>query len=174
MPGKNFVHFSGDGQGQTVYVEYTEDSTSEDPIVRISGNALSGSYDQVVHINNIDPNRASYAELCALMGHKAKTGEYKPEFGLIMPVPMGVDRGDFSKPLDFMRKIRAWVGDTPRFGFPKAQKEYENLLAIYDKILSELAQPKRPGNAEDLRDYAGNSQVITSALMAFMKTPVIE
>ena len=40
---------------QTVYVEYTADSTQEDPIVQISGTADSGTFDFLCHINDIDP-----------------------------------------------------------------------------------------------------------------------
>ena len=60
--GKN-VLCSGEHYGQSYTVEYTPDSTDEDPIVRISGTANSGEFDFTCHIRDIDPSNASYVEV---------------------------------------------------------------------------------------------------------------
>ena len=47
------------GKFQEFCAHYTEDSTPEDPIVRISGVANSGPFDLIRHINDIDPANAA-------------------------------------------------------------------------------------------------------------------
>ena len=37
---------------------------------------MSGSYEEVVHINDIDPTNATYPELCALLAHQQRIGAY--------------------------------------------------------------------------------------------------
>ena len=80
LPNENTV-FSGSHAGQnhtmqTIYAEYTADSTPEDPIVRVTGASDSGPYDFTCRIKDIDPSNASYAELAALFGYLQKTGAY--------------------------------------------------------------------------------------------------
>ncbi len=113
IPGPNCVYSGGDGLGQTAYAEYTDASTESDPIVRITGHSLSGDYDETIHINDIDPENATYPELCALLGHQQKTGVYQPEHGMIMGVPLGVDRGDFSQAQNFMKKNKRFHRSQP-------------------------------------------------------------
>ncbi len=88
MPGENCIYTGGWMGGrifQNIYVEYTEDATAEDPIVRITGEADGGSFDFVCRINDIDPSNASYAEMTALYGHLIHTGEYKGAGGAVTP-----------------------------------------------------------------------------------------
>ena len=70
MLSKDCIYSGGGYGGQSVNVMYTIDSTAEDPIVKIFGTSMSGSYEEVVHINDIDPTNATYPELCALLAHQ--------------------------------------------------------------------------------------------------------
>ncbi len=97
LPKEGTIYSGGRGSGNTVYAEYTAESTAEDPVVRIKGEAAGGAYEFTCHINDIDPTRASYAELCALWGHLKETGQSGDvELGYpYTPVlPYGIDVGD--------------------------------------------------------------------------------
>ena len=76
MLDEQCIYSSTAADGQSVHVMYEEDSTPEDPVVRIFGNSQSGEYEEIVHINEIDPSNATYPELCALLAHKNRTGVY--------------------------------------------------------------------------------------------------
>lgn len=63
------------GEGGTVNVKYHEDSTEEDPIAIAWGVDSNGKeYRQVIHLNDVDPNHATPAEMIALKSHLAKMG----------------------------------------------------------------------------------------------------
>lgn len=135
IPGANCVYSGGDGLGQTAYAEYTDDSTQSDPIVRISGHSLSGDYEKMVHLNEIDPNHASYPELCALLGHQQKIGVYQPKHGMILGVPLDVDRGDYSQPQNFTQKISGSIAYNRRNGNLSMANLGEALLRCYERFI---------------------------------------
>ena len=102
------VYSGGIGEGyQTVYAEYTEDSTEENPIVRILGRDINGEYEFIRHINDIDPTQASYAEMCALFGHLQKTGQFTrgPGSTHTNVLSFGIRIGSVTQRQDFMGKI---------------------------------------------------------------------
>lgn len=95
--------------GQNLFVEYAENSTPEDPIVRIRATSNGKSYDFTRHINDIDPSNASYAEMGALVGHLKQIGEYNESIdnGLAFsPLPMGYEVGNYMQKQNFMAGIR--------------------------------------------------------------------
>lgn len=101
--------YSGSLRGtQTVYAEYTPDSTAEDPVVRIRGNDYDGEFDFICHINDIDPTNASYAEMCVLFGHLQKTGQIPIEanlYGYFNVLPCGINAGDVTQKMNYMTAI---------------------------------------------------------------------
>lgn len=73
------------GVGGEVHVKYDESTTDEDPVVIAWGKDSKGNpYEEKIHLNNVDPNNASPAEMIALNAHLAKTG-IKPEAGKAGP-----------------------------------------------------------------------------------------
>ncbi len=83
--------------GQSVSVSYTEDSTAEDPIVRVTGASLSGKFDFTCHINDIDTRNASYAELFALSQHQKHTQGVSSVQNLMRPYQTGAVSGDITQ-----------------------------------------------------------------------------
>jgi len=121
---------------QTVYVEYTADSTQEDPIVQISGTADSGKFDFICHINDIDPTRASYAEMAALYAHLRKSGACPNTPGLARePVlPFGCyEYGDFMEKQDFISRISA-LTTSRQFGVSGILNA-KALLGLYEDFI---------------------------------------
>lgn len=137
LPGENCVYtggIKGNRIHQNVYVEYTEDSSADDPVVRISGEADSGSFDFVCHINDIDPRNASYAELSALYGHLVKTGEYCGTGGAV--TPFGYEffgARDILKKQDFIAGISA-LSISDRIG-PRGQADAKYMLSVYQNFM---------------------------------------
>ena len=162
--------YSSTGQnGQSVHVMYEENSTAEDPIVRIFGNSLSGEYEKIVHINDIDPTNASYSELCALLAHKARTGEYTPEKGtLLSPLPIGIDRGDYSQKLNYVQMVNDYVSSNQQHGHLWLASSGEDLLDFYNQHLAEQSQKSLEHQKTSLEslciDYLGKLRVGTLEL----------
>lgn len=106
LPGENCIFSGGRGMTQSVYVEYTKDSTPENPIVRITGMADSGAFDYTMRIRDIDPTNANYAEMCALYGHQREIGAISSfQTDTIAPVPVGTEVGDFMQRRNYMEAI---------------------------------------------------------------------
>lgn len=123
------------GGFQEFCAHYTEDSTPEDPIVRISGVADSGPFDFICHINDVDPANASYAELAALRGHLAKTGQGVTDTG---PLPHTMEfREDVTWKYDFISGIRDSL-NRPSHIIPTAASiaGANELLALYQNHTS--------------------------------------
>lgn len=138
LPGEDCVYtggIKGNRINQNVYVEYTDDSSADDPVVRISGEADSGSFDFVCHINDIDPRNASYAELSALYGHLVKTGEYRSSTGGAV-TPYGYEffgSRDMLKKQDFIAGISALsVSDRIE---PHGRADAKYMLRVYQNFI---------------------------------------
>ncbi len=105
---ENTLYSGSLGGTQTVYAEYTPDSTNEDPVARIRGNNHDGEFDFICHINDIDPANASYAEMCALFGHLQKTGQIPSETYLhqhLNVLPFGTNTGDVTQKMNYITAI---------------------------------------------------------------------
>lgn len=130
----------GGGDVQTYEVEFTEDSTEEDPIVRIQGTASGGAFDFTRHIRDVDPTNASYAELAALNRWLCRTGAYQTKFstqaGSVLPCRM--DCGDISKKRDFLGELRRFLASAsdpshyPKYG-PDIYGYARELLGVYEE-----------------------------------------
>lgn len=164
MLNEKCIYSGGGPNGQSVHVMYEAGSTAEDPIVRIFGNSQSGEYEKVVHINDIDPADATYPELCALLAHKTRTGEYTPEKGtLLMPLPVGVEQGDYSQKFDYVQMIKDYVSSNKQNGHLWLASSGESLLEFYDSYLAKLSQKSEDHTENPLEslciDYEGRLRV---------------
>ena len=134
------VYSGGIGQGgQTVYAEYTDGSTEEDPIVRILGRDINGEYEFIRRINDIDPAQASYAELCALFGHLQKTGQFTRGPGSMHTnvLPYGISIGNVTQRQDFMSKISTMTASQM---FDRSNRDEARLLL---KLYQDFIQAKK-------------------------------
>lgn len=168
MLGPNGLYSGGDGNGQTVYAQYTKDSTPEDPIVRISGNSHSGKYDKVVHLNDIDPSNASYAEMCALIGHQKATGAYQGTSpgGFLMPLPLDVPRGDYASRQDFVGKIQDSISHNRQYGNHQMADTGSSLLSFYQALMASKTKSVPETQFEQLKGFAEHRQAVDFALFS--------
>ena len=169
MLDEQCIYSSTAADGQSVHVMYEENSTPEDPVVRIFGNSQSGAYEEIVHINEIDPSNATYPELCALLAHKNRTGEYTSgEKRLLDPVPFGMDRGNYSERGNFVQKIREYSSGNQQSGgyWVSTTGDGESLLDFYNQYMEELLKNAKKTQASVLDalsiDCMGRLRVTTT------------
>ena len=167
MLDEQCIYSSTAADGQSVHVMYEENSTPEDPVVRIFGNSQSGAYEEIVHINEIDPSNATYPELCALLAHKNRTGEYTSgEKRLLDPVPFGMDRGNYSARGNFVQKIREYSSGNQQNGGYWVSTTGKGLLDFYDQYMEELLKNAKKTQASVLDvlsiDCMGRLRVTTT------------
>lgn len=150
--------YSGGGRnGQSVHVFYTEDSTPEDPIVQIFGTSTSGDYKEVIHLNDIDPTNATYAELCALLAHQNRIGAYTPGGNkLLRPTPLQMDSVDYSKRMDYVSLIRDQL---QRSDFVDVTNSTQELLDFWEQYLAESAETSKEFVLPDQIDLLGRFRI---------------
>lgn len=167
MLDEQCIYSSTAADGQSVHVMYEEGSTPEDPVVRIFGNSQSGEYEEIIHINEIDPSNATYPELCALLAHKNRTGEYTSgEKRLLDPLPFGMDRGNYSARGNFVQKIREYGSGNQQSGGYWVSTTGKGLLDFYDQYMEELSKNAKKTQASVLDalsiDCMGRLRVTTT------------
>lgn len=147
---ENTLYSGSLGGTQTVYAEYTPDSTEEDPVARIKGNDNNGEFDFICHINDIDPANASYAEMCALFGHLQKTGQIPPEASSCVGfnvLPCGINTGNVTQRMNYMTAINRMTtsqmfSESNRTAAKILLKMYQNFIdtkTVTDTV--ELSEP---------------------------------
>lgn len=144
-PGPGCI-FSGGGGGQSAYIEYTADSTPDDPVVRISGRAWSGDYVQTVRLSEIDPRNATYPEMCALLAHQKYLdggildngmSVFKPETEYQYRLPAGIDACDFTQRRDFMALIEKDIAENSESGGVEQADIGKYILDFFERFLEQ-------------------------------------
>ena len=70
MKTDDMIYSGGNGTGLSYYIKYAPDSTEEDPTVIAKGVDENGNaFEQTIHINKINPHRATLVEMRALEAH---------------------------------------------------------------------------------------------------------
>lgn len=162
MWSEDTIYYGMDGSNQDVHVTLTEDSTEDDPIVRIKGHSASGEFDFTRHIKDIDPSNASYAEMCALIGWEERINPSGKK-GLLMPTPLGMNVGNVTQKQNFVGLSSRYLA-SGKFSQSIADQTKE-LLELYQKLM----QSNRPA-ADDFQLYASCRRASDSALAGLIKT----
>ena len=158
MWSEDTVYYGMDGSNQDVHVTLTEDSTEDDPIVRIKGHSASGEFDFTRHIKDIDPSNASYAEMCALIGWEERINPSGKK-GLLMPTPLGMDVGNVTRKQNFVDLSSRYLA-SGMFG-PTIADQTEKLLELYQKLML-----SKDSSANDIQTYIACRQVNDISLIS--------
>lgn len=158
MWSEDIVYYGMDGSNQDVHVTLTEDSTEDDPIVRIKGHSASGEFDFTRHIKDIDPSNASYAEMCALIGWEERINPSGKK-GLLMPTPLGMDVGNVIRKQNFVDLSSRYLA-SGMFG-PTIADQTEKLLELYQKLML-----SKDSSANDIQTYIACRQVNDISLIS--------
>ena len=145
---ENTLYSGSLGGTQTVYAEYAPESTEEDPVARIKGNTNDGEFDFICHINDIDPAKASYAEMCALFGHLQKTGKIPPEASSCAGfnvLPCGINTGNVTQRMNYMTAISRMT--TSQMFSESNRTAAKILLKMYQGFIDRKKDRMAPLNA---------------------------
>ncbi len=161
---ERFLGCYGDGYGQQVLAEYTEDSTQEDPIVRLRGKSFTGDFDYTVHLNEIDPSHAAVPELYALWRHeKTDTGE-----GTFFLPPGVGDACSFQERYGLTGMVGRYAGTCRAQGYLSYALSAEGLLRFYQKFMEKRAQEQYDGYLDALLDAVVEPEITTEQWLALI------
>lgn len=187
LPNENCIYSSGTGDGQNIYVAYTADSRDDDPIVRIRGTASNGSmFDFIKHINEINPQNASYAEMCALIGYQNDIGAYSAPNRILSPITPGTEIGDYLEKRNFVDILQSNASN-PSFS-SSIQKTAQTLQSLYTEWMQEPVEELRQeltnkyydtsyadkpipteSQLSELKDKYGNAQFTKEQYQSFLQ-----
>ena len=162
MWSEDTVYYGMDGNNQDVHVTLAEDSTEDDPIVRIKGHSASGEFDFTRHIKDIDPSNASYAEMCALIGWEERINPSGKK-GLLMPTPLGMDVGNVTQKQNFVNLSSRYLA-SGKFS-PSIADQTKELLELYRRLM----ESNHPA-PDDFQMYASCRLANDLALARMIKT----
>ena len=100
------------GSHFNAFVDWSENSTEENPIMRVRGWDADGDFEAEVAINNIDPRRASLIEMFALNGYLRANGEPTVRlFSSDLGEQAGQDGITGSTPINVLAPLRERLAD---------------------------------------------------------------
>ncbi len=128
--------------GETIHMKYDPSSTDADPVIYAWGKNADGStYEQKIHINQIDPRNATAIEITALHAHQG-TCTFDSEFAVATAASaFGIhEKMDYKQFLDdFMDMRQKAMGAAGSTGSPE-KMDYKELIDDYMNTLAKAMQ----------------------------------
>ena len=127
MKTDDMLYSGGNGTGLSYYIKYADSSTPEDPTVIAKGVDENGQeFEQLIHINDIDPRNATIVEMHALEGH---TGTEKRYGFTSLPLSAG-SLGAYERK-NFINMFEASIKDLTMLRANKAAAYYKQSVQAY-------------------------------------------
>lgn len=127
MKTDDMLYSGGNGTGLSFYIQYAENSTDEDPTVVAKGVDENGKeFEQTIHINDIQPQRASVVEMHAL---EAYLGVDKN--GGLTSLPMGTGMMGLHDRADFMGLFEKQISDMTLLKQQKTAAYYRQSMQAF-------------------------------------------
>jgi len=149
------------GDEQSVHIQLTKDTTEENPVLRITVRYYDKEYDFTRNVKEIDPQNATYAEMCALASWENKIGNLPIYKGALRVVPVGMEIGDVMQKQNFAARCSSYIA-SGKFG-PNITAQAKDMLGFYQKVIAN-------GNFSnyDTKDSTASRRAMDEALQELM------
>ncbi|MCM1134249.1 MAG: hypothetical protein NC400_01620 [Clostridium sp.] len=132
MKTDDMLYSGGNGTGLSFYIKYAENSTEADPTVVAKGVDENGrEFEQIIHINKINPKNATIVEMRAL---EAYTGVDKN--GGLSSLPMETGTMRLNDRRDFFDMFRQQIRDMELLRQSKTADYYRYSMQVYLDFLN--------------------------------------
>lgn len=141
MKTDDMLFSGGYGSGLSFYIKYAESSTDEDPTIVARGVDENGNeFEQVIHINDINPRSATLVQMHAL---EAYLGVDKNDGLSSLPKGVG-DMGLYDR-ADFMDMFRQTLRDMRTLGERKLADYYLYCMQEYSDFMADKGKSSVSG-----------------------------
>lgn len=133
MMGDDMIYSGGNGSGLSFYIKYAEGSTEEDPTVIAKGVDENGmEFEQIIHINKINPRNATLVEMRALEAHLGVNKN-----GGLSSLPMHPSIGDMGlhDRADFIDWFEQQIKDMKLLGQKRLADYYAYSMRMYSDFM---------------------------------------
>ena len=103
--------------GQELHMKYDESSTDDDPVMYVEGKDIHGkSFTQKIHLNDVNAENATPAEMTALRVHLAQQGDKSVKASSGIPLMALGSHQDVNTTMDFKQYYENWASNLENAG----------------------------------------------------------
>lgn len=118
--------------GQELHMKYDESSTDDDPVMYVEGKDIRGkSFIQKIHLNDVDAEHATPAEMTALRVHLAQQGDKSVKMSSGIPLMSLGSHHDVNTAMNFKQYYENWASNLQNAGFKQNASIYMSELERY-------------------------------------------
>ena len=113
-------------------MKYDESSTDVDPVMYVEGTDIHGkSFTQKIHLNDVNAENATPAEMTALRVHLAQQGDKSVKASSGIPLMALGSHQDVNTAMDFKQYYENWASNLQNAGFRQNAGIYMSELERY-------------------------------------------
>lgn len=118
--------------GQELHMKYDESSTDDDPVMYVEGKDIQGkSFTQKIHLNDVNAENATPAEMTALRVHLAQQGDKSVKASSGIPLMTLGSHQDVNTAMDFKQYYENWASNLENAGLKQNAGIYMSELERY-------------------------------------------
>ena len=118
--------------GQELHMKYDESSTDDDPVMYVEGKDIHGkSFTQKIHLNDVNAENATPAEMTALRVHLAQQGDKSVKASSGIPLMALGSHQDVNASMDFKQYYENWASNLENAGLKQNAGIYMSELERY-------------------------------------------
>ncbi len=118
--------------GQELHMKYDESSTDEDPVMYVEGKDIHGkNFTTKIHLNNVDAENATPAEMTALRVHLAQQGDKSVKASSGIPLMALSSHQNVNTAMDFKQYYENWISNLKHAGLNQNAGMYISELERY-------------------------------------------
>ncbi len=118
--------------GQELHMKYDESSTDVDPVMYVEGKDIHGkSFTQKIHLNDVNAENATPAEMTALRVHLAQQGDKSVKASSGIPLMALSSHQDVNASMDFKKYYESWASTLENAGLKQNAGVYMSELERY-------------------------------------------
>ena len=118
--------------GQELHMKYDESSTDDDPVMYVEGKDIQGkTFTQKIHLNHVNAENATPAEMTALRVHLAQQGDKSVKASSGIPLMALGSYQDVNTAMDFKQYYENWASNLENAGLKQNAGIYMSELERY-------------------------------------------
>lgn len=118
--------------GQELHMKYDDSSTEEDPVMLVEGTDIQGNdFVKKIHLNDVDPENTTPAEMTALRAHLAQRGDKSVKTSSGIPLKALGSYQNVNSPMNFKQYYEDWASNLEEAGFYQNADLYMSELERY-------------------------------------------
>ena len=118
--------------GQELHMNYDETSSEDDPVMLVTGRDMRGNeFSKKIHLNELDPENATPAEMTALSVHLREQGDKSVQTSSGIPLMATGSQYDLNSKMNFKQYYNDWISTLENSGIRHNVDIYKSELERY-------------------------------------------